>query len=704
MKPIIQLDQILINKIAAGEVVERPLSVVKELTENSIDAGATVITVEIADGGLTSVRVTDNGGGIAADELKLAFSRHATSKIASIDDLFEVQTLGFRGEALSSISAVSQVEMITKTAHAITGTKVEVHGGKILSRQNIGCANGTTIVVANLFYNTPARRKFLKKPATEAGYISDCLQRLALGNPGLTLRYINNGKIVFQSTGNGDLKNAMLNIYGREVATNVVPVDVRVGELYLHGLVGKPDSARSNRRYGTFFINGRYIQSELLTKAIETAFSQLLPGGKFPLFVLNLKLPFDSLDVNVHPTKMDVRFAEEERIFEFVEGAVRDALEGSNLIPAGRPRSRGKVAEVEVEQLSIDITDNDERQRHSGRQSSPGRQSLPSRQSLQHRQIADPANTETGVPSTTGQRIAMDAWTSSLQRTKHASAAQSGVRDSNVGTDIESTIRDLYLNPGCMGEQFDLRTANPTKAISAKEYNSIPRADVVSPKMPPHVGNTTQDNSLTYDNSFAHDTPPQPRNDMHDAQIIGLVFNTYWLISQSESLYVIDQHAAHERVLYENILTKFRESTIPSQQLLLPIPLHLTPREKQTLTDNIDLFQKFGFTIAHEGDSFAIEAVPLLINGPLSSAFFSDILDKIDQPDFSKKSPYDHKTELVAMAACKASVKGGDSLSETEARALIAQLLELENPFTCPHGRPTIIEITRKELEKRFMR
>jgi len=314
MKPIIQLDQGLINKIAAGEVVERPLSVVKELTENSIDAGATVITVEITDGGLTSIRVTDNGGGIAAEELKLAFSRHATSKIASIDDLFEVRTLGFRGEALSSIAAVSHVEMITKTAHAITGTKVEIHGGKILSRQSIGCANGTTIVVANLFYNTPARRKFLKKPATEAGYISDCLQRLALGNPGLTLRYINNGKIVFQSTGNGDLKTAMLNIYGREIAAKVIPVDAGVGELYLHGLVGKPESARGNRRYGTFFINGRYIQSGLLTKAMETAFSQLLPGGKFPLFVLNLKLPFDSLDVNVHPTKMDVRFAEEERI------------------------------------------------------------------------------------------------------------------------------------------------------------------------------------------------------------------------------------------------------------------------------------------------------------------------------------------------------------------------------------------------------
>ena len=623
MKPIIQLDQSLINKIAAGEVVERPLSVVKELTENAIDAGATVITVEITDGGLTMVRVTDNGGGISADELQLAFSRHATSKIASLDDLFQVQTLGFRGEALSSIAAVSQVEMITKTPLAVTGTRVEIHGGIIQSRRDIGCANGTTVIVANLFYNTPARRKFLKKPATEAGYISDCLQRLALGNPGLTLRYINNGKIIFQSSGNGDLKTAMLNVYGREVAAKVINVDASTDDLHLFGLVGKPETARGNRQHGTFFINGRYIQSRLLTNAIETAMRTMLPAGKFPLFALNLSLPFDTLDVNVHPTKMDVRFADEDAIFGFVESAVRDALSEHNLIPSARQKTKPgeKPIEPEAEQLSI-----------------------------------FPTYTEV-APAKAAEEPLSDIDISTIFPPD----------EDNPEHDIETEIRGLYLNP--------------SKAVSAKEKHIIiepAKVELPKPK---------QQFFTTY-------------------QIHGLMFNTYWLVTQGDSLYLIDQHAAHERILYESLLTKVRDRSVHSQQLLIPIPLRLTPREKQTLSDNMEYFNNFGFEVSGSEDShdFALTSVPLLFNGPLHTGFFSDLLDKIDQVGFSKESAYDHKTEIIAMASCKAAVKGGDHLSEQEARALITQLLELENPFTCPHGRPTIIEITKQELERRFKR
>jgi len=619
MKSIIQLDQGLINKIAAGEVVERPLSVVKELTENAIDAGATVITVEITDGGLTMVRVTDNGGGISADELQLAFSRHATSKIASLDDLFQVQTLGFRGEALSSIAAVSQVEMMTKTPTAVSGTRVEIHGGKIQSRQNIGCANGTTVVVANLFFNTPARRKFLKKPATEAGYISDCLQRLALSNPGLTLRYINNGKIIFQSSGNGDLKTAMLNIYGREVATKVISVDANAGELYLFGLVGKPEIARGNRQHGSFFINGRYIQSRLLTNAIESGMKTMLPAGKFPLFALNLNLPFDALDVNVHPNKMDVRFADEDGIFIFVESAVREALSEHNLIPSVRQKSKPseEKAAPEAEQLSL----------------------FP--QMEQPTQDAEESLSEAEL------------------------SALFTPDEEEPERDIETVVRELYLNP--------------FKAISANEK----RVKEEPPK---------------------EDSPRPKAKFFTTYQIHSLIFNTYWLVTQGESLYLIDQHAAHERIFYENLLTKARERAVSSQQLLMPIPLRLTPREKQVLADNMEYFSNFGFEISEENDDFAITAVPLLLNGPLHTGFFSDLLDNIDQVGFSKESAYDHKTEIIAMAACKAAVKGGDNLSETEARALITQLLELENPFTCPHGRPTIIEFTRQELERRFKR
>lgn len=602
MNSIIQLSQSLINKIAAGEVVERPLSVVKELTENAIDAGATIITVEIADGGLTMVRVTDNGGGINADELQLAFSRHATSKIASLDDLFQVQTLGFRGEALSSIASVSQVEMITKTPMAVTGTRVEIHGGKVLSRRDIGCANGTTVVVSNLFYNTPARRKFLKKPATEGGYIADCMQRLALGNPGLTLRFINNGKIIFQSSGNGDLKTTVLNIYGREVATKVINADARVGALHLFGLIGRPEIARGNRQHGSFFINGRYIQSRLLTDAVESAMKTRLPSGKFPLFVLNLSLPYDALDVNVHPTKMDVRFADEDEVFNFVEDAVRDALSEHNLIPTERQRPAPKNTDPEIEQITlIEIPEME----------------IP------------PART------------------------------------------ISTPLPDKEL-----AAWFP-----PSNVISAKE--ALPVQEIPLPPV------KKQSALSRFTDGY---------------QVLGLIFNTYWLVQQGESLFVIDQHAAHERVLYENLLNKAQEADVPSQQLLSPIQLRLTPREKQILADNIDDFKQFGFEVVQQDDEFEIVSVPLLINGTPPSGFFADLLDKIDQVGFSKTSVYAHKTEVIAMASCKAAVKGGDSLTEAEARALVTQLLTLDNPFTCPHGRPTIIEITRQELERRFKR
>ena len=643
MNPIIQLDQGLINKIAAGEVVERPLSVVKELTENAIDAGATVITVEITDGGLTMIRVTDNGSGIDGEALQLAFSRHATSKIASLEDLFQVQTLGFRGEALSSIAAVAQVEMITKTPTAITGTRVEIHGGAPQSRQSIGCATGTTVVVANLFYNTPARRKFLKKPATEAGYISDCLQRLALGNPSLTIRYINNGKIIFQSGGSGDLKTVMLNIYGREVATKVVGVDARAGDLHLFGLIGKPETARGNRQHGSFFINGRYIQSKLLTGAVESAMRTMLPAGKFPLYALTLTLPFDMLDVNVHPTKMDVRFADEDEIFSFVENAVRDALSEHNLIPSVAKKI--KPVAPEAEQLPL----------------------FPAYEKAIE-SLFSPDSTNDVAPTVGAHSVR-----------PHLPPTSNPVKplptDSTPSPiDIEAEIRALYLNP--------------TKAVSAKESPPAAEADEAPP---------------------AFDAPKNPFFTTY--QIHGLIFNTYWLVTQGDSLYLIDQHAAHERILYENFLRNARERAVTSQQLLLPIPLRLTPREKQVLADNMEYFSNFGFGVsadtadeAGEFGEFAITAVPLLLNGPLGTGFFSDILDNIDRVGFSKESAYDHKTELIALAACKAAVKGGDHLAEAEARALITQLLELENPFTCPHGRPTIVEFTRQELERRFKR
>ncbi|MCL2571597.1 MAG: DNA mismatch repair endonuclease MutL [Defluviitaleaceae bacterium] len=609
MKPIIQLDQPLINKIAAGEVVERPLSVVKELLENAIDAGASTITVEIAEGGLDSIRVTDNGVGIPADQILLAFARHATSKITSMEDLFEVGTLGFRGEALSSIASVAQVEMITKTTGAIMGTRVEIHGGKLVTQQDIGTADGTTVVVSNLFYNTPARRKFLKKPATEAGMIADCLQKLALGNPKLTIRYINNGNITFQTAGRGELKTTMLNVYGHEAAAKLVSVSASLDEMSLKGLIGKPEVARGNRQRQSFFINGRLIVSRLLIQAVEEATRTMLPGGKFPVYVLNLSIPHELVDVNVHPTKMDVRFADEDIVHRFIQGAVREALTESNLIPEVRFTQKNK-SEPTLDQIQIET--------------------LPVTPLL----VASPLEAPAQLPS------------------QH-------------------------------------------KPLAPKT------TPFVSPKPTPQI---TCETPL----AVKEETLPTPQAAepfFNNYRIIGLIFNTYWLISQNESLYLIDQHAAHERVLYEEIIEQTSLGQVQSQQLLTPIPLRLTPMETSLLRDNLPLFIRFGFEISDINEAVpSLTAVPYLIKGPTSTGFFSDILDKIGDTSFSRGSVYAHKTEAIAMAACKAAVKAGDSLSEAEARALITKMLTLENPFTCPHGRPTIIEITQKELERRFKR
>jgi len=610
MKNIIQLDKTLINKISAGEVVERPLSIVKELMENAIDALATIITVEIEDGGLTKIRVTDNGGGIPPEDLPLAFARHATSKITSFDDLMKVETLGFRGEALSSIAAVSQVEMITKTASSLKGTRVEIDGGEFISTRDIGAVEGTTLIVSNLFFNTPARRKFLKKPATETGLISQCMEKFALGNINLKLKFISNGKIVFQTNGNGDLKTTILNIYGREVASKMIPVEVSYKDMYIFGLIGKPEIARGNRQHGSIFINGRFIQSGLLTKAIESAMKTMLPNGKFPVYALNLSLPFDKLDVNVHPNKMDVRFQDEDGVFNFFENACRGALEEHNLIPMVYYKKKVD-SEPELEQIE-----------------------------LQKKLVLEDL----------ASKKKKEAFTPFIQVSEPPS---------------------LRLNEG--NKHVEINFSEPKRWEPKKTEEVI------------------------YE--------PKPKKSFFfNYQILGLIFSTYWLVSQDESLYLVDQHAAHERVLYEEILNKKRNENVSSQTLVAPIPLRLTPRERIILNENRDIFIKFGFEISSDENKLEILAVPFLLKGPISSNFFSDLLDKMSESGFSSDSPYTHKTELIAMAACKAAIKAGDKQSESEACALIKQLLTLENPFTCPHGRPTIIEISKKELERRFKR
>jgi len=438
------------------------------------------------------------------------------------------------------------------------------------------------------------------------------LERLALGNPALVLRYINNGQIIFQTTGNGDLKTTMLNIYGREIASKTATVDATANEMHLHGLIGKPETARGNRKHGSFFINGRYIESKLISRAIESAMKTMLPSGKFPVYALNLSMPPDTLDVNVHPTKMDVRFADEEGVFAFVEDAVRDALEEHNLIPRIQKRIPAEYAEPQPEPEQISL---------------PSEKFPPSEKKYFVKEY---------LPS----------------EEKKFSISE------NISLREEGNYRE------------EIREEKKREEKNFKEKICEEKSE--------------------------------PKKFFENYQIIGIIFQTYWIVTQNDSMYLIDRHAAHERILYEDFLRKAQEEKIHAQTLITPLPLRLTPREKQILHDNKEIFARFGFEISNEKEE--ILSVPFLMKGPLSSSFFTELLDKIDEAGFAKNSPYTHKTEIIAMAACKAAIKAGDTQNESEARDLISRLLELNNPFTCPHGRPTIIEMPKSEIERRFKR
>ena len=603
MKTIKKLENHLINKIAAGEVVDRPLSIVKELVENAIDAGASTVTVEIMDGGLTQIRVTDNGYGISPDQLPLAFMRHATSKIEDSDDLFNIQTMGFRGEALASIAAVSQVEMITKTADSVMGARIAVHGGDIIETGEIGCLNGTTLVVSNLFYNIPARRKFVKKPATEGSLIADIMQKLALANPGCAFRFINDGRLIFQTNGMGDLKTAIHYVFGRDISSKLVEIDVKTNGMSLYGYVGKPEIARGNRGYGYFIINRRYIKNRVASQAVEDALKQSIQSGKFPVYVLNLTINPGEVDVNVHPAKLEVRFDNDEAIYRFINESVKKSLSEINLIPEvkiGVKAVKPVVNEIDIIQSQLLISE------------------------------PTPPIYE------------------------------------NKGPNIDIVKNDendiIQQKPPKENENFAILPQAPEKNISA----------------PPFFTNYL---------------------------IMGLLFQTYWLVEQGDSLYLIDQHAAHERVLYEEIMGEVKNKTISAQPLIEPVRLKLTPKEAQALRDNKDIFEKGGFEV-EEGSfgQFDVITVPYFFNNPISPGFFIDILDKLKPYNVPDTPNYEKKASIIAMAACKGAVKAKDALNETEAEALISALIKIENPFNCPHGRPTIIEITKNEIERKFLR
>ena len=641
MNNIRLLDNNLINKIAAGEVVERPASVVKELMENSIDAGATSITVEIKEGGISLIKITDNGKGIPKEELKTAFLRHATSKLRTLDDLEDIMTLGFRGEALSSIASVAQVEMITKTKDSQVGHKIVINGGVVEKEEESAGNNGTVFTMKNLFYNTPARRKFLKKPATEGGYVSEVVNRIALGHPEIAIKYINNGNTIMQTNGSGDVKSVVLYIYGRQMASQMIETSYSKDGFTVEGLIAKPELSRGNRNYENFFINGRYIKSNIVQNAVEEAYKGKLMVGKFPVFVLNLKVPANTVDVNVHPTKLEVRFSDDNLIYDIMYNAVLKALKKTELIPEVTWDKPKKVKSDNVQGTLEDIAFNNTVEKKA--------------ENIETKAVVENDFKYDDKPIFSNQSVAEKA--------------------PEPKNPVLNAINKVYQEP-YYNEEKSVEKPVETENISRKLEEK------------PILNEQKQEKRKPFFNNY---------------RIVGQLFATYWIVEQNNCMYLIDQHAAHERALYEDFTEKFKNSQISSQQLLQPIAVNLSEGEKVIVEENMELLESFGFEIEEFGArTYAIRAVPYVFNSPSNVSFFMDIVDTL--ADKNLKSIYDTKEDAIAMMSCKAAVKGNDRLSYSEAQELIQRLLSLQDPFTCPHGRPTIIEMTKYELEKKFKR
>lgn len=642
------LDQITIDKIAAGEVIERPSSIVKELVENAIDAKATAVTVEIKEGGISFIRITDNGCGIPKEEVPLAFLRHSTSKIRCVEDLSGISSLGFRGEALSSIAAISQVELITKTRECELGTKYVIEGGLEKSLDDIGAPDGTTFLIHQIFYNTPARRKFLKTPMTEASHVNELMIRLALSHPEVSIQFINNGQKKLHTSGNGKLKDVIYHVFGRDIANNLLEVDERIDGIHLTGFIGKPLVSRGNRNYENYYINGRYVKSNIIAKSIEDAYKDFTMQHKYPFTVLHFQMDGQDLDVNVHPTKMELRFSNQQEVYNFVYHALKQALSEKELIPRIElPEAKKSVVEAET---SIERTE---------KKPEPQKESV-----LPKPEVKD----EAYFMKKMRERV----------ESYHKQHSQAEVKDRG------------QIHRGSMQMDRIREAANYARTQEKKE-EPIPVPNKVEPQTEPTQLNFFEEKLLS-------------KKAMKEYTLIGQVFETYWLVEFQEQLYIIDQHAAHERVLYEKTLRGMKDRTYTSQYLSPPIVLNLSMQEAQLLQTHMDLFQGIGFEIEEfGGDSYAIRAVPDNLFSIAKKDLLIEMLDALSEEISSKEAP-DMIAEKIASMSCKAAVKGNSRLSAAEVDTLIGELLELENPYHCPHGRPTIIAMTKRELEKKFKR
>lgn len=679
------LSQNTIDQIAAGEVVERPRSVVKELTENAIDAGATAISVEIKEGGISLIRVTDNGSGIEKSEIRKAFLRHATSKIEDAQDLPHIHSLGFRGEALSSICAVSQMELITKTQEEFTGVHYQIEGGAECEFSEIGAPKGTTFLVRNLFYNVPARRKFLKQPQTEGSYVADLMEHLALSHPDISIKFIVNGQVRFQTSGNNQLKEVIYRIYGKEVTDHLIDFSLNGKSVRVRGFLGKPEQNRSNRNFEIFFVNGRYVHNDVLQKAVEEGYKQYLMQHKFPFCVLHFEFEPEDIDVNVHPAKLEIRLQHGAEVYAEIAAAIRDRLHEIELIP--------------------DVLLTEEKE-----------------QAPQIKQAPEPFE----VNRTRMERIQEPA--ADYAKVQNAGAVR---QDNDTSDDIENKARtdnadsteagstdraslDAGQESGFIGMQYEMSRQQPE--IVAEEETPYQAKLSVQKILGNHPVNTTEsDLHHNIIKSAEHILVEKPvQLDLFEEnfvdvksresyQILGQIFDTYWLIAFKDKLFIMDQHAAHEKVKYERLVKELKNKTVTSQQITPPVVLHLDSKEEQALLSYRDYFTSLGFEIEEFGTgSVAIRSMPVDLYGCEEMEFFREVLDELcenpmkDQPDVILNK--------LASMACKAAVKGNNSLTFEEVSALLDEMLTLDNPYHCPHGRPTIISMSKYEIEKKFKR
>lgn len=677
MANITVLDQSTINKIAAGEVIERPASVVKELLENAIDAQATAVTIEIKDGGCSMVRVTDNGCGIPRDQIALAFLRHATSKIRSVEDLFTVSSLGFRGEALASIAAVAQVELISKTSDSLTGSRYQIDGGAERGLEEIGAPEGTTIIARNLFYNTPARKKFLKTPMTEGAHVAAVVEKIALSHPDISIRFIQNNQNKLYTSGNHNLKDLIYTVFGREITSNLLAVNAQEGDIQVSGFIGKPVIARSNRNYENYFINGRYIRSSVISKAIEEAYKPFMMQHKYPFTMLHFTIQQDTLDVNVHPTKMELRFSDGEAVYRAVVKAVADALAHKELIPeVSLAEKKEKEAADLAQRLSPRPEPFEVKRRESmNRAAQPAAQDKAS-------SSASYARTPPPKPSYVNEL--MPEWLKVRKREQEAAA--NAMKDSNATQNTASTFSEKL-------QDINKTDSTSNKYIGDKQ-DQVPtlaedQSNAPAPKEPEQLD--------LFDGKLL-DPKARLRH-----KLIGQLFDTYWMVEYNEQLFIIDQHAAHEKVLYEKTIKTLKTRQYDTQMVEPPIILTLNMNEEVLLSRYMSYFTGMGFEIEpFGGREYAVRGVPANLFSIAQKELLIEMIDGLSD-DISVHNP-DIIYERVASMSCKAAVKGHHSLSAAEANELIDQLLQLDNPYACPHGRPTIISMTKYELEKKFKR